>query len=143
MNAEDKEAFYALSCELTGFTLVELEGTGVGDAYFDEVCKNIGPDVLADLLRIWREVERDLPDEKRGPAITDRIFGDPALCDAAERIIMLWYTGSWYYAPPFDTQVVSAETYIEGLMWKAIKSHPMAASPQGYGAWALPPPAAD
>lgn len=135
------EAFYALSSELTGFSRVELQGTGVGDLYFGTVQKNIGSDTLADLFRAFRDVERAAPEGEREREMGDRIFDQPALRAAAERIVLLWYTGSWYYVPPFDTQVVSADAYIEGLMWKAIGSHPMAAKPQGYGAWALPPPA--
>jgi hypothetical protein len=143
MSEQGIGAFYALSCELTGFSRVELEGTGVGDVYFEQVGKNIGAETLATLFRVWSDIERDCPDGEREREIAERIFDEPELRAAAERIVMLWYTGSWYYVPPFDTQVVSSETYIEGLMWKAIKSHPMAAKPQGYGAWALPPPTAD
>jgi hypothetical protein len=142
MDEQVSEAFYALSSELTGFSRVELEGTGVGDVYFEQVREKIGPETLATLLRAWRDIERSSPEGQREREIADKIFDEPELRAAAQRIVMLWYTGSWYYVPPFDTQVVSSETYIEGLMWKAIKSHPMAAKAQGYGAWALPPPSA-
>ncbi|HEY0312904.1 MAG TPA: hypothetical protein VGC56_10470 [Allosphingosinicella sp.] len=142
MDEKGIEAFYALSCELTGFDRVELDGTGVGNIYVEQVTKNIGPDTVATLFRVWSDIENRCPQGQREREIAERIFDEPELRAAAERIVMLWYTGSWYYVPPFDTQVVSAETYIEGLMWKAIRSHPIAAKAQGYGAWALPPPSA-
>lgn len=141
MDKQWSEAFYALSCALTGFSRVELDGTGVGGVYFEQVSAKIGAETLETLFRVWSDIEK-LPEDRREIEIAERIFDEPDLRAAAERIVMLWYTGSWYYVAPFDTQVVSPETYIEGLMWKAIGSHPMAAKPQGYGAWSLPPPSA-
>ena len=37
------------------------------------------------------------------------------------------------------TFVVSTQSYTEGLVWKAIHTHPPAAKQPGYGSWALPP----
>ena len=37
------------------------------------------------------------------------------------------------------TFVVSPQSYTEGLVWKAIHTHPPAAKQPGYGSWALPP----
>lgn len=141
--AEDPlEAFYALSSELTGFSIFELKTTGVGASYFKQMQGNVGAETLATLFRVWADIVRDCPGDNYEREVAERIFGADDLRPAAQRLIMLWYVGSWYYVRPFTTQVISSQSYIEGLMWKAIRSHPMAAKPQGYGAWALDPPAA-
>jgi hypothetical protein len=67
----------------------------------------------------------------------------------ARNLIRMWYTGSWvaltdnYWAlgtlRDNQTRVLTTQTYIEGLMWKAIGAHPMAAKQMGFGSWALPP----
>jgi hypothetical protein len=142
MSGDARDDFYALSSALTGFSRLDLEGTGVGDAYLEEMRSNVGRETLAALLGTWAGIGRDHPGGDCDAAIQARIFGSDALRPAAQRLVMLWYVGSWYFVRPFTTRVVSSQSYIEGLMWKAIGSHPMAAKPQGYGAWALPPPPA-
>lgn len=136
----DKAAFLELSSELTGFDSFDLAATGLADEYFKKVDGYIGPETLRRLFDAWRAIERDFPAGKRTEAVADRIIAVEPLREAAQRIIMLWYVGSWYLVTPGGSSVVSAESYVEGLMWKAIRSHPMAAKPQGYGAWALSPP---
>ena len=64
----------------------------------------------------------------------------------------MWYLGSWF--PPPESwfaaytkvkqndslqRVVSAVTYKEGLVWKAIGAHPPGAKPPGFGSWSKPP----
>jgi hypothetical protein len=142
MTEDPLEAFYALSSELTGFSIFELKATGVGDSYFGRMSSDVGAETLATLFRVWAEIVREGPHGNHEREVEERIFGADDLRPAAQRLIMLWYVGSWYYVRPFTTQVLSSQSYIEGLMWKAIRSHPMAAKPQGYGAWALDPPAA-
>jgi len=36
--------------------------------------------------------------------------------------------------------IVSAESYVNGLVWPAIGSHPMGAKQEGFGTWAFKPP---
>ena len=78
--------------------------------------------------------------------------------DVARTLIQLWYNGTWsplsvgwYTAnaaripnPPDlanlgSTYVVSAQSYIESLVWTAANTHPMGAKQPGFGTWAEPP----
>ncbi|KQN21440.1 hypothetical protein ASE86_14540 [Sphingomonas sp. Leaf33] len=130
----DYERFMALSCALTGFSRYDLDATGLGTDYHAQFLRNIGPEIQARLLGVV----------DAGDGIDDRIARDlmtvPALRDAAGRVVLLWYVGSWYQVAPFGADVVSPQSYVGGLMWQAAATHPMGATPQGYGAWALPPP---
>lgn len=139
----DEQAFLDLSMALTGFDTFDLVATGQVESYLALVAGNIGPDTLARLCAAWNAIMRDFPEPERDAAVTTRIMHDAVLSPAAQRIILLWYVGNWYDVLPGGSSIVSAGSYVEGLMWKAIKAHPMAAKPQGFAAWTLPPPSAE
>jgi hypothetical protein len=135
----DKELFVALSVELTGFSRFELFATGQIDAYYVTAASSIGP-------HAWRNI-LDVADSWSKPGAPDpatlierHIYRRDNLRAATQRILMLWYTGTWFDTVPFGGAPVSAQSYIEGLVWRAIASHPMAARPQGFAAWSEPPP---
>ena len=80
----------------------------------------------------------------------DQILDDPDLGPIARNVATLWYLGMWNQLPAAwrnkhgawandVTFVVSPQSYTEGLVWKAIHTHPPAAKQPGYGSWALPP----
>jgi hypothetical protein len=137
-------AFMAFSSALTGFSLVELFGTGVADTYYDTLTHILGPATVEQLLAAYEQAGAD-------EAALPKLLADPLYGPLARSVIKLWYSGSWEQlppavvarlpVPPVDNvnRVISAETYLEGLMWKAIDAHPMGGKPLGYGSWALPP----
>ena len=148
--AEESElqTFYDLSVTLTGFSRIDLEGTGMGPTYLDTVRGVVGARFLADLLRTYREVETEGGDTERNLRI--RILGDPGFGPVARNLILLWYTGNWtelsqgwrdtYGVSVSDVSgVVSAESYQQGLMWTAAGAHPQGANQPGFGTWADPP----
>jgi hypothetical protein len=65
----------------------------------------------------------------------------------AQSIVALWYLGAWYIPgvkggggfPPTPLKVVSSEAYTNGLVWKAMQSHPMGFSAFTFGYWSQPP----
>ncbi len=143
-------AFYDLSVVLTGFSRVELAGTGLGPAYLGTLSGVVGVSVVDDLLRVWAAIARADGDVDSG--LRTCILGDPRFGPVARNLISLWYVGNWYELPqawrdaygvaPGDvTRVVSAEAYQEGLMWAAGGAHPQGAREPGYGTWAAPPAA--
>lgn len=136
------DPFYEFSSELTGFDRFDLDAAGQGEAYLKDVRANADADMLESLFQIWAIIEAEVPKEKRAAAIAERIMAVDGLRELAQGILLLWYTGSWYDVATGASSVLSGNSYVEGLMWKAIGSHPMAAKPQGYAAWTLPPPAA-
>jgi hypothetical protein len=142
------QTFYDLSVTLTGFSRFELDGTGMGSTYFETVQRTVGERFLVDLLRAYREVEREGGDIERNLRI--RILGDPGFGPVAQNVILLWYTGNWnelsqgwrdrYGVSTADVSgVVSAASYQQGLMWTAAGAHPQGANQPGFGTWAEPP----
>ncbi|MFM8661807.1 MAG: pentapeptide repeat-containing protein [Cyanobium sp.] len=109
--------FLGLSARLTGFPIVDLEGTGMAELYHDVVREGLGQDGFEALLAAGPP----------GPGGADQI---PT---ASQRLIRLWYTGLWE-----DTQV-DPQAYREGLLWRAIETNPPGSRPPGYGTWALEP----
>jgi len=147
-----EERFVSVSVALTGFDHVDLIGTGVMPQYLDALEKWIGPNITAELLAFGTLPP---PDDF---IVRTRILADAKLGPVARNVIALWYTGvwnpltiGWYVAyqheipnPPDlanlqSAYVVSAEAYVESLVWIAANTHPMGAKQPGYGTWAEPP----
>jgi hypothetical protein len=137
--ASDQELFLALCVELTGFARVELYATGLCDPYFETAKANIGPKTFDVLIALAADLAKREPADRLA-ALEERVYRVDGVRSAAHRIILLWYTGTWFDTLPFGGAPLSAQAYIEGLVWRAIGAHPMAAKPQGYGAWSAPPP---
>ena len=149
------DPFLLLSEQLTGFTRVELEGTGMTHTYYDKVRSIVQTEVFGGMLLEVEKIHRD------GAAVSDpayaemefakRIMDSPAYGPIAINLNLLWYTGQWNPLPQTwrneygtsakdQAEILSPESYREGLMWKAIGAHPMGAKQQGYGSWSRVPP---
>jgi uncharacterized protein YjbI with pentapeptide repeats len=111
------EPFLALSSRLTGFSIVDLKGTGMAELYHDVVLDRLGHNGFEALL-VSGPPGPNGPEE--GPT-------------ASQRLICLWYTGLW------DNILVDPQAYREGLLWRAIETNPPGSRPPGYGTWALEP----
>ena len=138
-DTSELDTFYALSVTLTGFSLFDLRGTGVGEQYFS-AAREHGREALPALLARYRDIaassgrsEGTLEQRMRSV-----IMSDPTLGPLARNITKLWYLGSWALSDQ-DAPIVSPEAYQEGLVWKAIEAHPMGAKQPGWGTWAAPP----
>lgn len=129
----DMDLFLSLSVDLTGFSKVELQGTGLSELYLKEVVSRVGEDVVSDLFGVWVDITEADPEE-RPALIRDRILSIETLGDTARNIIILWYLGQWS-----SEAVVSAEAYKQGLVWGAVGAHPQGAKQQGFGVWSLDP----
>ena len=135
---ERLESFVELSVVLTGFTGVQLWGSGVAGEHLAVLAEVVPDDVVSDLL--------DMP----GGRDVAAILGDPKLGPVARNLIVLWYSGVWiqlpatwreaYGASPLDmTHTTSGAAYRAGLQWVVAGAHPPGASHQGFGAWTLEP----
>jgi hypothetical protein len=137
--------FVELSAYLTGFAVVDLYGTGMAPAYLATVDAQTPPDVArafftqaVDVLRLGDRVAIEA-------AIREQVFPADRYGGLAQNVIVLWYLGQW--APTVNAngvdletvRNVSAEAYVQGLVWTAAQTHPPGAKQQGYGAWAQPP----
>jgi len=141
--------FLELSAALTGFRVVDLEGTGMGPAYLDAVTDILGESFAARLWSVGHDVVHRAG-HALGTEIALRILDDPDLGPPARNLIVLWYTGQWlqlsgpwrshHGASPLDVDhILSPESYAEGLMWVAIGAHPQGAKAPGFATWVAPP----
>ena len=139
--------FLDLSELLTGFTRVQLLGTGVAGDYLRALEEVVPANVVNELLAAYAQLPAD---GVRETAAASEILADPKLGPVARNLITMWYCGTWAELPdewreahgtsPLDAdRVISPEAYLAGLQWVAAGAHPMGARQQGFGAWALPP----
>lgn len=133
---DDHAAFVSLSVALTGFSEVELLGTGVAEIYHGYLEQEAAAPLHA-VLKVWNELA---PDDTR--ALETRIMRDTELAPFAQALIMLWYTATWTFVA--GAPVPFGIAFAEGLVWKLGDLHPTAAKPTGFGSWAhapvAPPP---
>ncbi len=152
-SSDGVDLFIDLSAVLTGFSRIELWGTGMVEPYYDEVNLIIGEREMGKVLGVSSKI---IP---RGKPITPaveaavetNILVDSRYGPVARNIIRLWYLGAWtqlprewrneYGATSYDTDhIVSPQAYQQSLVWIAGEAHPMGAKQQGFGAWARPGP---
>ncbi|MEO6528956.1 MAG: hypothetical protein ABIP93_20225 [Gemmatimonadaceae bacterium] len=146
------ELFLSLSATLTGFNVTELWATAMVQTYYSLLPTIVGDRIFGELLSRWRDTYiRGAGDEPLLEAlVTSQILDDPDFGPLARNLAALWYLGMWNQLPAEwrnvhgawandVTYVVSPKSYVEGLVWKAIHTHPPAAKQPGYGSWALPP----
>lgn len=157
MTARPFEDFLLMSVDLTAFTETDLLGTGLARSYLATVREACGDDTFTALLDAHRAARSDaagddgrLDPTRLDRALRHRIFGDDRLGPVARNVIKLWYAGTWYGLPPEWTDsygahpaagpsTVTAASYQEGLLWRAIGANPPGAKAPGYGSWAQPP----
>jgi hypothetical protein len=138
------KAFLRLSVILTGFEEHVLRGTGMLQAYYDELLLIIGAREAGSLLGAFEGIPNG--DETQFKAV---VLDDDQYGPVARNVAMMWYLGTWtqlprewraeYGATSYDTDhVISAAAYREGLVWCAAGTHPMSAKQPGFGTWAQP-----
>jgi hypothetical protein len=131
------QQFIDLSRLLTGFDRFELLGTGQAAFYYDWV-QTHAAEGFATLLATYGELPADAA--QHSSFVETQLLGSEKLSTLVSSIIKLWYLGQWYSPDnPNDTQIPSANSYQQGLVWDAIHAHPQGAKQQGFGAWSEPP----
>ncbi len=146
--AERDEALFLLfleaSAALTGYDVFTLRGTGLAREYFDHVVAAVGEQSLRRLCGLVCDPStgRARPQKAITAAISAAISSGGAMDPLAQQVIGLWYLGTWNPDPTnssSEAALVSGRSYVEGLVWPAIGSHPQAAKQQGFGAWSEEP----
>lgn len=146
------QLFVSLSATLTGFTRAEVWGTGMVPTYFAVMPSIIGDAMFADFLDRWRDTyirgEGDASLLDR--LVVSQMAEDPTYGPLTRNLASMWYLGVWNQLPAEWRNVhgawagdvnfvVSGKAFTEGLVWKAMHTHPKAAKQPGYGSWAIPP----
>ncbi|MFC1412820.1 hypothetical protein ACEZCY_27900 [Streptacidiphilus sp. N1-12] len=162
MSSQSFKGFLLLSVDLTAFEESDLLGTGLARQYLAKLRATCGDKVVAALLDAHRAARADAGGAAAGDdstpldrarldrALRHRIFSDDCLGPVARNVIKLWYAGMWYGLPAgwidtygahtaAETSTVTAASYQEGLLWRAIGANPPGAKAPGYGSWARPP----
>ncbi len=144
--------FADLSALLTGFSRIELLGTGMVSSYLRAIDAALPEGVIDELLDAFGRLPPGAGADREAheAAVAQAILDDPKLGPVARNLIVVWYCGTWtalpdawreaYGTSPLDTdRVLSAEAYQAGLQWVAAGAHPAGALQQGYGAWSAAP----
>jgi len=131
------QQFLELSCVLTGFDRFELTGTAQTAAYFDWLHTHKAEQFMQ-LLACWEQAPQEALE--RQAWLEEEILNSASFSLLARSIIKLWYLGQWFPSEdPNVSEIPSAQSYQQGLVWNAIYAHPQASKQQGFGAWSEPP----
>ena len=119
--------FEELSAVLTGFSLADIQGTGMSRTYlmFLDDRKSDAP--IDELLDAFDGLVAN-PDHLTSKEIglVGAILEDDALSPMSQQLIFMWYTGQWNYGKD-DTFVISSQAYVESFSYIAAGGHPPAA----------------
>jgi hypothetical protein len=146
------EQFLSLSVDLTGFDQTELLGTGLVEEYYQQLTSVIGEAISQELWEIARNVIAPAGGNAADldTAIRHALMASPKFGPIARNIIQLWYWGAWIELPQAwrttyrtsaqdFTHFTSAAAYQQGLIWKAMGTHPQGAQQPGFGSWGIRP----
>ena len=144
---EQLALFLEISARLTGFDVVELEGTGMASEYLSVIRRETPQKTLDEF---FAESAKILKAGAGDPSaihtmIAADLFPVGNFDGLAQNTIFMWYTGQWYpttNAPNANLETVrniSPQAYVQGLVWAAAETHPPGAKQPGYGSWAAVP----
>jgi hypothetical protein len=128
------EVFLEISVYLTGFSKLELLGTGMLETYFNVMMNQnsiaTAEGFLAESAGILKR--NDGNTEKINADILSKLMPDSLFNGLAKNIITMWYMGNW-------DNVINPQTYVQGLIWSTASTHPPGAKQPGYGSWHAAP----
>ncbi|MBC9931194.1 hypothetical protein [Chitinophaga qingshengii] len=130
-NNKNTKTFLQISVHLTGYDEMDLLGTGMLESYYDVVIHENNLHLVSEFLTTSEKILGDLPNIN--DKIRQQLIDDVKFNSLTSNIIMMWYMGTW------NGNVVSPQSYIQGLVWKAADTHPPGAKQPGYGSWENPP----
>jgi hypothetical protein len=162
---QDMMAFLLLSAALTGVHVTNLapefaldkseilnsdpgvDPINIKNAYFAWINVNDSTPSFAKLIQLAKDNR-----ESAISIIAAVNASDDNAKFLARSIVLLWYLGSWYKPEDLKTnsatpgtravtpsEVVSAKTYTQGLIWQIVGAHPMGYSNLQFGYWSRDP----
>lgn len=162
---QDMMAFLLLSAALTGVHVTNLapefaldkseilnsdpgvDPINIKNAYFAWINVNDSTPSFAKLIQLAKDNR-----ESAISIIAAVNASDDNTKFLARSIVLLWYLGSWYKPEDLKTnsatpgtravtpsEVVSAKTYTQGLIWQIVGAHPMGYSNLQFGYWSRDP----
>ncbi|HYV94028.1 MAG TPA: hypothetical protein VE978_19785 [Chitinophagales bacterium] len=127
----ETDIFLKISVYLTGFSEIELLGTGMLETYFNVM---LNKNSIATIESFLSEAAGILKQNRDNPGklneeILNKLMPDSLYNGLAKNIITMWYMGNWV------NDVISPQSYVQGLIWNTAEAHPPGARQPGYGSW--------
>lgn len=128
------DVFMSISEALTGFSVNELQSTGLAEAYYTHILGNLQAATFVEFLTVSKNIlENSFTADQLKNAIISDIIADPGLNDIAGKVITIWYLGTW------EGAYINDLSYKEGLVWNVMHAHPPGAKQPGYKSWGIKP----
>lgn len=136
LNVDDYyfDVFMSISEALTGFSLNELQSTGLSETYYTYILGQLQAPTFNEFLTVSNTIfENSYSGSQLREAISSEIMADPGMNNIAAKLITLWYLGTW------EGAYVNDLSYKEGLVWGVMHAHPPGAKQPGYSSWNVKP----
>jgi hypothetical protein len=135
LSKKQEKVFLDISVQLTGFSELELLGTGMLQTYFNVMMNKNNMTVVVAFLA---EAESILKKNKDNAGalkndILNNLMPDNLYSGLAKNIITMWYMGSWL------NDIITPQSYVQGMVWGVADAHPPGAKQPGYASWAIAP----
>lgn len=126
--------FITISEPLTGFSLNELQSTGLAEIYYKHILGQIETATFIEFLNISKNIIQNAQtQEQLTNAISSEILSKSSTKEIAQRVITLWYLGTW------EGAYINDLSYKEGLVWNVMHAHPPGAKQPGFKSWNVKP----
>ena len=136
LNVDDYyfDVFMTISESLTGFSGNELQATGLAETYYSFILGNFDAATFVEFLTVSKNIlEHSFSGDQLKNAIASEILANPGLSDIAQKVITLWYLGTW------EGAYINDLSYKEGLVWNVMHAHPPGAKQPGFKSWNIKP----
>ncbi|MBL1220657.1 hypothetical protein JET18_07395 [Chryseobacterium sp. L7] len=136
LNVDDYyfDVFMSVSEALTGFSVNELQSTGLAETYYTYILGSMEAATFVEFLTVSKNVfENSFSQDQLKNTIASEIMADPGLNDMAGKVITIWYLGTW------EGAYINDLSYKEGLVWNVMHAHPPGAKQPGYKSWNIKP----
>ena len=128
------DVFMSISEALTGFSVNELQATGLAETYYTYILGNLQAATFVEFLTVSKNIlENALTGDQLKNGIISEIMADTGLSYISDKVITLWYLGTW------EGAYINDLSYKEGLVWNVMYSHPPGAKQPGYKSWGIKP----
>jgi hypothetical protein len=152
----NRAVFLQFSEAVTGYSSLELEGTGMVDIYQAVIEQALPASIVDTFYEAATSATAPTDLKQQASVITSEIVPSPLLWPIVSNLVSLWYLGTWNVLPdtwytasglpkPASGDLGSAvfqpspNAYIEQLSYRTAGAHTPGAKPTGYGSWSIPP----
>ncbi|ASS48758.1 MAG: hypothetical protein A3D31_06565 [Candidatus Fluviicola riflensis] len=136
LNVDDYyfDVFMSISESLTGFSVNELQATGLAETYYTYILGHLDAATFVEFLTVSKNVfEISFTEDQLRNTIASEIMANPGLNDMAGKVITMWYSGTW------EGSYINDLSYKEGLVWNLMHAHPPGAKQPGFKSWSVKP----